>query len=50
MRSGVIAQKIGAMQLSSPQVTSKREMSADGETFVIGQGGAVHLARRHASS
>ena len=37
----VVAQKIGAMQLASPQVTERREMSSDGETFIVGQGGAV---------
>ena len=37
----VIAQKIGAMQLASPQVTEKREMPAEGQTFIVGQGGAV---------
>jgi hypothetical protein len=37
----VVAQKIGAMQLSSPQVSEKREMASDGQTFLVGQGGAV---------
>ena len=37
----VIAQKIGAMQLASPQLSEKREMPADGQTFIVGQGGAV---------
>jgi hypothetical protein len=37
----VIAQKIGAMTLSSPQVTERREMAADGQTYIVGQGGAV---------
>ncbi len=37
----VIAQKIGGMQLSSPQVTEKREMAAEGQTYIVGQGGAV---------
>jgi len=37
----VVAQKIGGMQLSSPQVTEKREMQADGQTYIVGQGGAV---------
>jgi hypothetical protein len=37
----VIAQKIGGMQLSSPQVQERREMSADGQTYIVGQGGAV---------
>jgi len=37
----VVAQKIGNMQLSSAQVSEKREMAADGQTFLVGQGGAV---------
>lgn len=37
----VIAQKIGGMQLSSPQVTERREMAADGQNYIVGQGGAV---------
>jgi hypothetical protein len=37
----VIAQKIGNMQIASPQLSQKREMPADGQTFVVGQGGSV---------
>jgi hypothetical protein len=37
----VVAQKIGSMQLVSPQVAERREMAADGQTFIVGQGGAV---------
>jgi hypothetical protein len=37
----VVAQKIGAMQLASPQLSERREMAADGQTFIVGQGGAV---------
>lgn len=37
----VVAQKIGGMSLSSPQLTGRREMSADGQTYIVGQGGAV---------
>lgn len=37
----VIAQKVGAMQLVSPQVAQRREMPAEGQTFIVGQGGAV---------
>ncbi len=41
-RVTVIAQKIGpAMQLLSPQVSQRREMAADGRTFIVGEGGAV---------
>jgi hypothetical protein len=37
----VIAQKIGAMQLSSPQVKDRREMAAEGQTYIVGHGGPV---------
>ena len=37
----VVAQKIGSMQMSSPQITEKREMQADGQTYIVGQGGGV---------
>ena len=37
----VVAQKIGTMQLASPQLTQQREMNADGQTYIVGQGGAV---------
>jgi hypothetical protein len=37
----VVVQKIGGMRLTSPQLTGQREMSADGQAFVVGQGGAV---------
>jgi hypothetical protein len=37
----VIAQKLGAMQLASPQITQRREMAADGNTYIVGQGGAL---------
>ena len=37
----VIAQKIGSMQLSSPQIAQRREMSADGQTYIVGDGGLV---------
>jgi hypothetical protein len=37
----VIAQKVGGMQLVSPQVAQRREMPAEGQTFIVGQGGAV---------
>jgi len=41
MQVSVVAQKIGGMQLSSPQLSEKREMQADGQIFLVGQGGAV---------
>jgi hypothetical protein len=37
----VLAQKIGAMQLSSPQISERREMAAEGQNYIVGQGGAV---------
>jgi len=40
-RLSVIAQKIGAMQLSSPQIAQRREMTADGQTYIVGDGGPV---------
>jgi hypothetical protein len=40
-RLSVIAQKIGAMQLSSPQLTQRREMAAEGQTYIVAEGGAV---------
>jgi hypothetical protein len=37
----LVVQKIGAMQLTSPQVGQRREMAADGGTYIVGQGGAI---------
>jgi hypothetical protein len=37
----VIVQKVGGMQLVSPQVAQRRDMPAEGQTFIVGQGGAV---------
>jgi hypothetical protein len=37
----VVAQKLGAMQLSSPQVTQKQEMSGEGNVYIVGQGSTV---------
>jgi hypothetical protein len=37
----VLAQKIGGMQLLSPQITERREMAAEGQNYIVGQGGAV---------
>ena len=34
----VIAQKVGAMTMTSPQVSQQREMQADGGLYMIGQG------------
>ena len=37
----LLAQKVGAMQVSSPQMTQHRDMSSEGQTYVVGQGPAV---------
>jgi hypothetical protein len=37
----VMAQKVGDMRLSSPQVVQQREMAAQGETYIVGQGPGV---------
>jgi hypothetical protein len=37
----VIVQKVGAMQLASPQIGQRREMPAEGQTYIVGQGGAL---------
>jgi hypothetical protein len=37
----LVAQKTAGMQLSSPNVGQRREMSADGNTYIVAQGGAI---------
>jgi hypothetical protein len=37
----VIAQKIGDMRISSNQLSQQREMTAEGQNYIIGQGPAV---------
>jgi len=37
----ILAQKTGDMRLQSSQMTEQREMSADGQTYIVGQGPAV---------
>jgi len=37
----VLAQKSGEMRLASPQMTEQREMTAEGNVYVVGQGPAV---------
>lgn len=37
----VLAQKAGEMRLSSPQIQQQREMAAQGETYIVGQGPGV---------
>ena len=34
----VAAQKVGAMTMTSPQLTQQRVMTADGQTYMVGQG------------
>lgn len=37
----VLAQKAGGMQLTSPQFAQQREMSADGQSYIVAQGPAL---------
>jgi hypothetical protein len=37
----LVVQKIGALQLTSAQVAQRREMAADGGTYIVAQGGAI---------
>ena len=37
----VVAQKIGDLRLSSPQLAEQRDMPAQGNTYIAGRGGAV---------
>jgi hypothetical protein len=37
----VMAQKVGDMHVASPQIASHREMSAEGQTYIVGEGPAV---------
>lgn len=37
-RLSVVAQKVGEMTLSSPQIAQQRDMSAEGQTYILGQG------------
>ncbi len=37
----VMTQKVGEMHLSSPQIAQHREMSADGQTYIVAQGGGL---------
>ena len=38
----VMAQKVGGMQLDSPQIQQHREMPTDGQTYIVGQGAALN--------
>ncbi len=40
-RLAVIVKKVGATTLSSPQITSQRDLTAEGQTFILATGGAV---------
>lgn len=40
-RLTVLAQKVGDMHLTSPQMSDHREMNADGQTYIVGQGPAL---------
>jgi hypothetical protein len=42
----VLAQKIADMRLASAQMTEQREMAADGQTYVVGQGPALRAGER----
>ena len=42
----VLAQKVGEMRLTSPQMAEQREMPADGQMYVVGQGPAVGAGAR----
>jgi hypothetical protein len=42
----VLAQKLADMRLASAQMTEQREMAADGQTYVVGQGPAVRAGGR----
>jgi hypothetical protein len=38
---GVVVKKVGATAVSSTQITAQREMPAEGDMYIAGQGGAV---------
>ncbi|MEY4636276.1 MAG: hypothetical protein RJA55_2074 [Acidobacteriota bacterium] len=38
----VAAEKVGAMQMASPQLTEVREMNSDGQVFLMGTGGRLN--------
>ena len=41
----VMAQKVGDMQLESPQIAEHRDMPLQGETFIVGKGPAIPAGR-----
>jgi hypothetical protein len=42
----VLAQKVADMRLNSPQMNEQREMAADGQTYVVGQGPGIGAGER----
>jgi hypothetical protein len=40
-RFDVVAQKLGSMSVSSPQITQHREMSAEGQAYFVGRGSGI---------
>jgi hypothetical protein len=42
----VLAQKVADMRLASPQMNEQREMAADGQTYVVGQGPGIGAGER----
>lgn len=38
----VAAEKVGAMEMSSPQLTEARDMTSDGQAFIMGNGGRLN--------
>ncbi len=41
MQVSLIVQKIGALQMTSPQIARQRDMSAEGQNYIVAQGPAV---------
>src|SRR5262249_33661666 len=41
----VVAKKLGAMRLASPQIANQRDMTAQGETFIAATGGPVRAGQ-----
>lgn len=44
-RLSVAAQKVGAMTMTSPQITQQRDMNAEGQTYMVGQGPPLEAGR-----
>jgi hypothetical protein len=40
-RFDVVAQKLGSMSVSSPQITQHREMTAEGQAYFVGRGSGI---------